>query len=127
MIETITNEVRITVKRNYIPERSDPSKPIYFFAYHINIQNNGSETIQLKNRYWHITDGEGNVEEIRGPGVVGNKPFLKNGESFEYTSFCPLPTEFGVMHGYFEMFCENGKKFNAKISPFRLTVPFSIN
>ena len=74
-----------------------------------------------------VTDGEGNVEEIRGPGVVGNKPFLKNGESFEYTSFCPLPTEFGVMHGYFEMFCENGKKFNAKISPFRLTVPFSIN
>ena len=127
MIVTITNEVRIAVKSNYIPERSDPSKPIYFFAYHINIQNNGSETIQLKNRYWHITDGEGNIEEIRGPGVVGNKPFLKNGESFEYTSFCPLPTEFGVMHGYFEMFCENGKKFNAKISPFRLTVPFSIN
>ena len=127
MIETITNEVRITVKSNYIPERSDPSKSIYFFAYHINIQNNGSETIQLKNRYWHITDGEGNVEEIRGPGVVGNKPFLKNGESFEYTSFCPLPTEFGVMHGSFEMYCENGKKFNAKISPFRLSVPFSIN
>ena len=127
MIETITNEVRITVKSNYIPEKSDPSKHIYFFAYNINIQNNGSETIQLKNRYWHITDGAGNVEEIRGPGVVGNKPFLKNGESFEYTSFCPLPTEFGVMHGHFEMFCENGKKFNAKISPFRLTVPFSIN
>ena len=56
-----------------------------------------------------------------------NKPFLKNGEFFDYTSFCPLPTEFGVMHGHFEMFCENGKKFNAKISPFRLTVPFSIN
>ena len=119
MIETITNEVRITVKSNYISERSDPSKPLYFFAYHINIQNNGPETVQLKNRYWHITDGEGNIEEIRGPGVVGNKPFLKNGESFKYTSFCPLRTEFGVMHGYFEMFCENGKKFNAKISPFR--------
>ena len=81
----------------------------------------------MKNRYWHITDGNSNIEEIRGPGVVGSQPFLKQGERFEYTSFCPLPTEFGVMHGYFEMINEHGKKFNAIISPFRLTIPFSVN
>ena len=127
MLETITDQVNITVQPNYIPERSDPSKPIYFFSYHITIINTGQETIQLKNRYWHITDGNGNIEEVRGPGVVGKKPFLKQGESFEYTSFCPLPTEFGVMHGHFEMIYENGKKINAKIAPFRLTIPFSVN
>jgi len=127
MLETTTNQVHIAVKTNYIPERSELSKPIYFFSYHINITNKGEEAVQLKNRYWHITDGDGHIEEIRGPGVVGNKPFLKQGESFEYTSFCPLPTQFGVMHGHFEMICDSGKKFNAKISPFRLTVPYSVN
>ena len=127
MTETKTEQINITVQPNYIPERSDPSRPIFFFAYHITITNEGDEPVQLKNRYWNITDGNGNIEEIRGPGVVGNQPHLKNGESFEYTSFCPLPTEFGVMHGHFEMVCDNGKKFNAKISPFRLSIPFSVN
>ena len=75
----------------------------------------------------NITDGNGNVEEIRGPGVLGKQPFLKSGEQYEYTSYCPLPTDFGVMHGYFEMITENGRKFNAKISPFRLTTPHSVN
>lgn len=127
MIETTTDQVHIQVQTNYIPERSDPSKPIFFFAYHIKISNHGEDTVQLKNRYWHLTDGNGNIEEVRGPGVVGNKPFIQYGESFEYTSFCPLPTEFGVMHGHFEMINEHGKKFNAKISPFRLSIPFSVN
>jgi ApaG protein len=127
MIETKTNQIIISVQSNYISERSDPSRPAYFFAYHIAITNEGDELVQLKNRYWHITDGNGNIEEVRGPGVVGKQPFINSGELFEYTSFCPLPTEFGVMHGHFEMVYENGKKFNAKISPFRLTVPYSVN
>ena len=127
MIETKTNQIIISVQSNYISERSDPSRPAYFFAYHIAITNEGDELVQLKNRYWHITDGNGNIEEVRGPGVVGKQPFINSGESFEYASFCPLPTEFGVMHGHFEMIYENGKKFNAKISPFRLTVPYSVN
>ena len=127
MIETKTNQIIISVQSNYISERSDPSRPAYFIAYHIAITNEGDELVQLKNRYWHITDGNGNIEEVRGPGVVGKQPFINSGESFEYTSFCPLPTEFGVMHGHFEMIYENGKKFNAKISPFRLTVPYSVN
>lgn len=127
MIETITDHIHIKVKPSYVPDRSNPSKPIYFFSYNIFIKNYGKETVQLKNRYWNITDANGNIEEIRGPGVVGNQPYLKKGESFEYTSFCPLPTEFGVMHGHFEMIYENGKKINAKIAPFRLSIPFSVN
>ena len=127
MVETKTNQINIRVQPNYVPERSDPSRPIFFFSYHITITNDGDEPVKLKNRYWHITDGNGNIEEVRGPGVVGNQPYLKMGESFEYTSFCPLPTEFGVMHGHFEMFYDNGKKFSAKIAPFRLSVPYSFN
>jgi len=122
-----TDNIQIIVEPAYLSERSDPTKPIYMFSYKIKIKNTGTETVQLKSRYWHITDGNGNVEEIRGPGVVGNQPYLKNGERFEYTSFCPLPTEFGVMHGHFEMISENGKKFNAIIKPFRLTIPYSVN
>ena len=127
MKKTITDNIYISVQPKYLPERSNPSKPIYFFSYHIKIVNQGKDTVQLKSRYWHITDGNGNVEEIRGPGVVGNQPYLKQGERFEYTSFCPLSTEFGVMYGHFKMICDTGKKFNAIIQPFRLTIPHSVN
>ncbi len=127
MIKTSTRFTKIEVSPNYVPSRSDLSKPIFFFSYHIKITNISNDTIQLHSRYWNITDGNGNVEEIRGPGVVGRQPHIKSGETFEYTSYCPLPTNFGVMHGYFEMVNDNGAKFNAKISPFRLTTPFSVN
>ena len=127
MIKTSTRFTKIEVSPNYVPSRSDLSKPIFFFSYHIKITNISNDTIQLHSRYWNITDGNGNVEEIRGPGVVGRQPHIKSGETFEYTSYCPLPTNFGVMHGYFEMINDNGTIFNAKISPFRQTTPFSVN
>lgn len=127
MSNTISKGIRIRVEPEYLPQRSDPTKPIYYFAYHITISNESEKTTQLISRYWHITDSNGNVEEIRGPGVVGKQPRLKSGESFEYTSFCPLPTEFGVMHGTFQMVRDNGNSFNAKIKPFKLAVPFSVN
>ena len=127
MIKTNTRLVDIQVSSKYLPARSDLSKPLYFFSYLVTISNTTDETIQLLSRYWNITDGNGNVEEIRGPGVLGKQPFIKSGEKYEYTSYCPLPTDFGVMHGYFEMIAENGRKFNAKISPFRLSTPHSIN
>ncbi len=127
MIKTSTRFTKIEVSPNYVPSRSDLSKPIFFFSYHIKITNISNDTIQLHSRYWNITDANGNVEEIRGPGVVGKQPHIKSGETFEYTSYCPLPTNFGVMHGYFEMINNNGTIFNAKISPFRLTTPFSVN
>ena len=127
MIKTNSKSVSVEVTPSYLPSRSDLSKPIFFFSYSIKIKNLSGETIQLRSRYWNITDGNGNVEEIRGPGVVGKQPFIKSGDMFEYTSYCPLPTNFGVMHGYFEMINNNGTIFNAKISPFRLTTPFSVN
>ena len=127
MIKTSTRFTKIEVSPNYVPSRSDLSKPIFFFSYHIKITNISNDTIQLHSRYWNITDGNGNIEEIRGPAVVGRQPHIKSGETFEYTSYCPLPTNFGVMHGYFEMINDNGTIFNAKISPFRLTTPFSVN
>ena len=127
MSNTETKGIRINVDPEYLPQRSDPTKPIYFFAYHITITNESDDTIQLVSRYWHITDSNGNVEEIRGPGVVGKQPNLKAGESFKYTSFCPLPTEFGVMHGAFQMVHSDGAAFDARIKPFKLAVPFSVN
>ncbi|HBN45185.1 MAG TPA: Co2+/Mg2+ efflux protein ApaG [Candidatus Marinimicrobia bacterium] len=127
MSNTKTKGIRINVEPKYLPQRSDPTKPIYFFTYHITIINESDEKIQLVSRYWHITDSNGNIEEIRGPGVVGKQPNLKAGESFKYTSFCPIPTEFGVMHGAFQMVRSDGVAFDARIKPFKLAVPFSVN
>ena len=127
MIKTNSKSISVEVDPSYLPSRSDLSKPIFFFSYTIKIKNLSGETVQLKSRYWNITDGNGNVEEIRGPGVVGKQPFIKNGDTFEYTSYCPLPTDFGVMHGYFDMINDNGKKFKTKVPPFRLSIPHSVN
>lgn len=127
MPSTVTNGIRIDVKSSFLPERSNPPKPLYVFAYHITIVNDSEQPAELKDRYWHITDANGNIEEIRGPGVVGNQPRLKKNESFEYTSFCPLPTAFGVMKGSFRMVRDTGESFEAKIEPFKLSVPFSVN
>ncbi|MDP6533312.1 MAG: Co2+/Mg2+ efflux protein ApaG [Candidatus Marinimicrobia bacterium] len=124
---TLTNGIRIEVKSSFLPERSNPPKPLYVFAYHITISNEGDQSAELRDRYWHITDANGNIEEIRGPGVVGNRPKLHKNESFEYTSFCPLPTAFGVIRGSFRMLRENGESFEAIIDPFKLSVPFSVN
>lgn len=127
MAGTVTNGIRIEVKSSFLPERSHPPKPLFVFAYHIIITNEGALPAELKDRYWHITDGNGNIEEIRGPGVVGNQPRLQKNEVFEYTSFCPIPTAFGVMKGYFRMVRDNGESFQAIIEPFKLSVPFSVN
>ena len=127
MIKTNSKSVRVEANPSYLPSRSDLSKPIFFFSYTIKIENLSGETVQLQSRYWNITDGNGNVEEIRGPGVVGKQPFIKNGDTFEYTSYCPMPTDFGVMHGHFEMVADNGKRFKTKIAPFRLSIPYSVN
>ena len=97
MPEAITNGLCVSVESEFIPERSNPDQPLFFFAYHITIKNEGDRPLTLKNRYWHITDAAGQVEEVRGPGVVGYQPRLEKDQSFQYTSFCPLRTEFGTM------------------------------
>jgi ApaG protein len=126
--DTITRGVRILVRPRFIPEQSDPDNGQWLFAYHITIRNQGEQTVQLISRHWVITNGEGKVEEVRGPGVVGYQPVLKPGEEFEYTSGCPLTTPVGTMHGEFNMIVPgSGEKFDAKIEPFRLAVPMALN
>ena len=99
----LTRGVRVRVKSAYVPERSSPPQGHYFFAYHVRIANEGDETVQLVSRHWIITDGDGHQEHVQGPGVVGEQPVLAPGESFEYTSFCPLATPIGSMHGSYQM------------------------
>jgi ApaG protein len=127
MSDTTTRGVRIIVQPRFVPEQSDPAGGQYLFAYHITIRNEGKVQVQLLSRHWIITNGEGRVEEVRGPGVVGYQPTLKPGEEFQYTSGCPLDTPVGTMHGSFQMVTESGDSFDARIEPFRLAVPRVLN
>ena len=127
MSDTTTRGVRVEVRTAYVPERSAPQESRYFFAYRIRISNVGEETVQLLSRHWVISDGEGNMEHVRGPGVVGEQPVLEPGEAFEYTSFCPLPTPIGSMHGTYQMVTAGGSAFDAEIAPFPLAVPHALN
>jgi ApaG protein len=110
------------VASEFVPQRSTPHADEYFFAYHVRISNEGDETVQLVSREWLITDGEGRVERVRGEGVVGEKPVLGPGETFEYTSFCPLATPYGSMHGSYLLVTDGGDTFRAEIAPFALAV-----
>jgi ApaG protein len=125
--EATTRGVAVAVRSNYVAERSQPLQGRWFFSYHIRISNHGSVPVQLLNRHWVITDAHGRVEEVRGPGVIGEQPHLEPGESFEYTSFCPLPSPFGTMEGSYEMITDDGEKFWAKIARFNLSQPLAVN
>lgn len=118
--EATTRGVRVQVKSVFVPERSSPEEGQWFFAYHIVITNSGSESVQLLTRHWIITDGNGTEEEVRGPGVIGEQPVLEEGESFEYTSACPLETSVGTMRGSYLMITQAGVEFDAEIAPFTL-------
>jgi len=122
------NNININVESNFIKERSSSAVPIYLFSYNIEIYNGGAEEVRLLSRYWHIKDGNGHVEEIRGPGVVGLKPLIGSDEIFKYSSYCPLKTPFGVMSGSFQL--KNRRqdiRFDVLIPPFSLTVSDYIN
>lgn len=125
--EAVTRDIRIKVQARYVSQRSRPDDGLWFFAYHVELENVGEETVQLLGRHWIITDGEARVEEVRGPGVVGEKPVLAPGDMFHYTSACPLPTEFGTMHGSYQMVTSEGEHFDAKIAPFSLCTPHSVH
>ncbi len=127
MSDTTTRGVRVEVRSAFVPERSAPQENHYFFAYRVRISNVGEETVHLVSREWIITDADGNVEQVTGPGVVGEQPILEPGEHFEYTSFCPLPTSLGSMHGSYQMVAAGGERFDAEIAPFSLAVPTAIN
>ncbi len=125
--EALTRGVRVTVHSEYASGKSEPSRNQWFFLYTVTISNEGTETVQLLTRHWLITHGTGHIDEVRGPGVVGKQPILKPGESFEYTSGCPLPTPFGVMEGTYLMVTEAGERFDAKIAPFTLSEPYTVH
>ena len=127
MSEAITRGIRVQVKSSYVEARSAPLQGIYFFAYHVRIKNEGDVPVQLLSRRWTITDGIGRTEEVRGPGVVGAQPRLAPGETFEYTSFCPLKTEIGSMNGTYQMQTAAGERFEAQIHPFTLALPHALN
>jgi ApaG protein len=127
MSDTTTRGIRVEVESMYVEERSEPRENYYFFAYRVRISNIGAEPAQLISREWIITDSDGNTERVEGPGVVGEQPLLAPGEAFEYTSFCPLPTPVGSMHGSYLMVLTTGERFAAEIAPFSLSVPHAVN
>ncbi len=123
MYRTTTQEIEVEVEPFYLEDRSEPSEGRYFWGYRITIANNSSQAVQLLSRYWHITDGEGRVEEVSGPGVVGEQPDLAPGDSFQYTSGCPLTTPSGIMVGRYTMRSAGGVVFDVDIPAFSLDVP----
>ena len=125
--EATTRGVRVTVECELDPGRSAPEQSHWFFLYTVTISNESDETVQLVSRHWIITNGDGDVEEVRGPGVVGQQPVLEPGQSFRYTSGCPLPTAYGFMRGTYQMVTSRGDDFEAEIADFELSEPYSIN
>ena len=128
MSEALTRGVRVRVESVYLPARSTPAEHYYFFAYHVEISNLSEETVQLTSRTWIIVDANGGEQRVEGPGVVGEQPILAPGQSFDYTSFCPLRTDMGSMRGTYTMVVsESGDTFEAEIAPFELSVPHVVN
>lgn len=114
--------INITVESRHLPQESDPSAQRYVFAYTITIENNSNEASQLLNRHWIITDGQGDIEEVQGPGVVGQQPRIQPGEGFRYSSGAILKTPVGVMQGKYEFVTDAGHHFDVEIPQFSLAV-----
>jgi len=125
--DALTRGIAVHVEPKYDPRRSTPEQSQWFFLYTVTIQNRGTEVVQLLTRHWIITDATGRIEEVRGPGVVGEQPVLAPGESFEYTSGCPLTTDAGRMEGSYQMVTESGATFDAVIAPFTLCEPGTVH
>ena len=117
------HHIKVTVSPLYLEEQSDPLESHYVWAYTIQLENNGEQTVQLLNRYWHITDANGRVQEVRGAGVVGEQPVLEAGDHFQYTSGAALKTPSGIMTGNYEMAGKDGKRFLIDIPTFSLDSP----
>jgi ApaG protein len=122
-----TNGILVEVESRYVEDESLPMTRRFVFEYTITITNNSSEVVQLQSRHWIITDGFGDVEEVKGPGVVGEQPVLSPGEGFRYTSGAVLPTERGTMRGTYRMHRSDGAQFDATIASFLLERPHSLN
>lgn len=125
--QATTRHILVEVESQFDPDRSNPLGGQWFFLYTVKVTNTGEDTVQLVSRHWVITDGDGEVEEVRGPGVVGEQPILAAGESFEYTSGCPLQTAVGVMQGSYQMVDSSGAGFEVEIAPFTLGAPYAVH
>ncbi len=123
MYVAVTRRIQISVFPEYSAERSDPEAGQHVWTYTIEIANMGEVTVQLMSRHWRITDAHGHVQEVRGPGVVGEQPIIPAGGSFRYTSACPLPTPSGIMAGSYRMVTEDGVAFDAEVPAFSLDTP----
>ena len=118
-----TRSITVTVEPEFLADQSDPDEHRFVWAYHVRIENQGNQTVQLKSRYWRITDELGHVQEVSGAGVIGEQPTLEPGDSFEYTSGTPLGTPSGIMQGHYVMETESGETFPATIPAFSLDSP----
>lgn len=123
MYSATTYGIEVTVEPFYLEDRSDPADSRYVWGYRVTIDNQSEETVQLLTRYWHITDGMGRVEEVRGAGVVGEQPELNPGDSYQYMSGCPLSTPSGIMVGRYTMQNDKGELFDVDIPAFSLDLP----
>ncbi|TVZ40092.1 ApaG protein [Alteromonadaceae bacterium 2753L.S.0a.02] len=121
------NSVQVKVTANYLVEQSQPANRKFVYSYTIEIRNQGNEQVQLLSRYWHITDGNNQVQEVQGVGVVGEQPKIKPGESYTYTSGAVLETPSGLMKGHYTMLSDNGTRFDAEIPPFALVQPQALH
>ena len=125
--DAVTNNVRVEVLSRYSPENSQPLQDTWVFQYTVRITNQGAEPVQLVSRHWIITDAFERTEEVQGPGVVGEQPTLGPGQSFKYSSWCPLKTPMGMMHGTYQMVSAGGNRFDIEIAPFALKAPYTVN
>src|SRR6266566_1544633 len=127
MSEAVTNQIRVEVLSQPSPENSRPQQGEWVFQYTVRITNQGTETVQLVSRHWIITDALDHVEEVKGPGVIGEQPVMAPGESYKYSSWCPLRTPIGVMRGTYQMLRAGGNQFDIEIAPFAMRAPQTIH
>jgi ApaG protein len=125
--DAVTEGIRVEVLSRHLPENSRPQQGVWVFQYTVRITNQGTRTVQLLSRHWIITDALERVREVKGAGVVGQQPVLAPGESFKYSSWCPLETPTGFMRGTYEMATENGERFSVEIAPFALKAPYTVH
>ncbi|RME21652.1 MAG: Co2+/Mg2+ efflux protein ApaG [Deltaproteobacteria bacterium] len=123
----VTRDIRVQVRPRYLPERSAPDRGLWVHAYEVTIRNDSDVAIQLMSRHWIITDARGVQEHVRGPGVVGQQPIIRPGETYTYTSGCPLRTALGSMHGSYQVVDAEGEHFDVEIAPFTLAEPYALN
>jgi ApaG protein len=127
MSEAVTNSIRVEVMSQYSTENSKPLQDVWVFEYTVRITNQGAETVQLLSRHWIITDALDHVEEVKGPGVIGEQPVLAPGESFKYSSWCPIKTPTGMMRGTYQMVRAGGAQFDIEVAPFGLKARYRVN